>query len=96
MLEQFEYISLAKGVDEWQKQEVFVKEHPVIRRARTGDLIRVIRHVKAIDGIDERPHKTLTALAQSLANGTYEEGGLAVQGFRMTLQHKLIARQKEV
>ena len=30
----------------WQKQEVFVENHPVITRARRGDLIRVILYVE--------------------------------------------------
>ena len=39
------YAALAPG-DRWQKQEVFVENHPVITRARRGDLIRVILYVE--------------------------------------------------
>ena len=41
-------------ISTWQfdlKQEVFVEQHPVITRARRGDLIRVIRYVEDRHGL---------------------------------------------
>ena len=45
VMEQYQYKGLAAGY-RYQKQEVFVEEHPVITGARRGDLIRVMRYVE--------------------------------------------------
>ena len=41
-------------VDKYQRQEIFEEEHPVIRRAHRGDLIRVIRYVPDRHGLKVR------------------------------------------
>ena len=41
----------------FRKQEVFVEHHPVITRARRGDLIRVIRYVKDTHGLSVKDFK---------------------------------------
>ena len=41
-------------MDKYQRQEIFEEEHPVIRRAHRGDLIRVIRYVPDRHGLKVR------------------------------------------
>ena len=53
MLDDFKHAAMAPD-DMWRKQEVFVENHPVITRARCGDLIRVIRYVKDRHGLHVR------------------------------------------
>ena len=47
MLDAYKYAAMAP-VDQgnYERQEVFVENHPVITRARRGDLIRVILYVE--------------------------------------------------
>ena len=49
MIDKLEYVSLAPDIG-WQKQEVYLKDHPLISDAACGDLIKVTRHV--ITGYD--------------------------------------------
>ena len=55
----------------FRKQEVFVEHHPVITRARRGDLIRVIRYVKDTHGLSVKDFK-MTLLHRSHVS---EKGG---------------------
>ena len=54
-------------ISTWQfdlKQEVFVEQHPLITRARRGDLIRVIRYVEDRHGLEVRDFQ-MTLLLKS-------------------------------
>ena len=46
----FEYVSLAPN-NGWNKQEVYLRNHPLISEAACGDLIKVTRHVRGYDGL---------------------------------------------
>ena len=70
MLEEYRYEGLAEE-DGFQKQEVFVEQHPVMTRARRGDLIRVIRYVKDTHGLVVKDFK-MTLLHKSPVS---EKGG---------------------
>ena len=50
MIDKFEYVSLAPDIG-WHKQEVYLKDHPLISDAACGDLIKVTRHVAGYDGL---------------------------------------------
>ena len=70
MLEEKRYVGRAMG-DGFDKQEVFVEQHPVISRARRGDLIRVIRYVRDKHGLVVKDFK-MTLLHKSPGS---EKGG---------------------
>ena len=50
MIDKFEYVSLARDIG-WHKQEVCLKDHPLISDAACGDLIKVTRHVAGYNGL---------------------------------------------
>ena len=50
MIDKIEYVSLAPNI-RWHKQEVHLKDHPLISDATYGDLIKVTRHVAGYDGL---------------------------------------------
>ena len=50
VIDRFEHVSLAPVIG-WYKQEVHLKDHPLISNAACGDLIKVTRLVAGYDGL---------------------------------------------